>query len=303
MLYTKIRLDFKYAEKGRFYRVLLIQGNPDLLKLGIAFGEALLCEFEHCFLITCSSGKKSYVMAPFLEDPFEGQCYIMNHFLNELPDEFDFEYDTGDGWDFHCKRYKKQVEYDSDKELLVIEGAGQGIWEDNIGSLYAYFEGKIGKDCNKEMPSKGIYKPWNLPIDKFSDFDLPLDLDSLNAKIDKLFLKDYKHISKGEKDYIKQNKVNVEDQLPKQKEEKKEDFFKPGVYEDVSMMILTEKRVKQAFVDLSGIYGENKAKNILTAVYFKHGIIAYITGKSFEMKRYLSDLDEMMTYLKKPAKK
>ena len=58
------------------------------------------------------------------------------------------------------------------------------------------------------------------------------------------------------------------------------------------------KKVKQAFVDLSGIYGENKAKNILTAVYFKRGIVAYITGKIFEMKRYLSDLDEMVTYLK-----
>ena len=35
MTYTKIRLDFNYEPKGRFYRVVLVKGNPDLFERGI----------------------------------------------------------------------------------------------------------------------------------------------------------------------------------------------------------------------------------------------------------------------------
>ena len=35
MEYTKIRLDFKYAEKGRFYRTVLVRSDLDLESIGI----------------------------------------------------------------------------------------------------------------------------------------------------------------------------------------------------------------------------------------------------------------------------
>lgn len=63
MAYTKIRLDFEYGPKGRFYRVVLVKGNPDLYRLGVYFGSALGATFEHAFMITSKKRDVSYVPA------------------------------------------------------------------------------------------------------------------------------------------------------------------------------------------------------------------------------------------------
>ena len=52
--------------------------------------------------------------------------------------------------------------------FLYDAGAGVGIWEDNIGTLYTYLEGDISPDFNGEDEERGIYKPWNLSIDRNS---------------------------------------------------------------------------------------------------------------------------------------
>jgi len=98
-----------------------------------------------------------------------------------------FIYDTGDGWDFDCKIYKRIVvkTVDDEEEIptgFVLEAKGMGIWEDNIGSLYAYLEGEIDKDYNEEDEDRGIYKPWNFEIDKYSEFDDPIDIEELNEQ-------------------------------------------------------------------------------------------------------------------------
>lgn len=76
-----------------------------------------------------------------------------------------------------CKKYKRKVELDSKEDIIVLTGAGQGIWEDNIRSLYALFSGEISPLENHEDENKGIYFPWNFEIEKFGDFDMPLDLE------------------------------------------------------------------------------------------------------------------------------
>lgn len=115
----------------------------------------------------------------------------MNHLriknIKDLPNNFVFIYDTGDGWDFDCKIYKVKVTktFDDDEDIptaFVIDAKGMGIWEDNIRSLYAYFDGEIDKDYNGEDEEKGIYKPWNYDIDKYSEFDNPVDIEELNDK-------------------------------------------------------------------------------------------------------------------------
>ena len=129
MIYTKIRVDFKYGPKGRFYRVILVKEDINLFNLGVGLGLALGAEFEHCFLITERNLHKEYVMAIFIEDPVPGSRYLANYTLNDLGEKFDYEYDTGDGWDFTCRKYKRKVELDSKEDIIVSEGAGQGIWE------------------------------------------------------------------------------------------------------------------------------------------------------------------------------
>ncbi len=183
MTYTKIRMDFDYGPKGRFYRVVLIKGNPDLFELGIYLGMAVGAAFEHCFLIVSPKKDDYYVMSPFMEEPMDGYKYLRNYHLNDLEDTFRFEYDTGDGWDFVCKRYKKKVELDSDQEIILLEGKGQGIWEDDIGTLYALFRGDLDPNSTENDEDEGFYKPWNYEIERFGDFDLPIDIKELNEEL------------------------------------------------------------------------------------------------------------------------
>lgn len=129
MLYNKIRADFKYGPRGRFNRVFLVREGINLFNFCIGLGIMLCCEFEHCFLITIDEEKKEYIMAPFFEDLFGDvdSRYLRNYTLNALPDEFEFDYDTGDGWDFTYKKYKNLVNKDSKEDFILLEGAGMGI--------------------------------------------------------------------------------------------------------------------------------------------------------------------------------
>ena len=210
MEFKKVRLDFKYAKKGRFYRVLLVPAHTKLNDLGCIFVEALKGAMEHCFLFKTKD--TSFEPAAFLTEIFFDNSVYMNFYtIEDLGEKFVFIYDTGDGWDFDCKVYKKSVFLDTKDTTVLLEGAGQGIWEDNIGTLYAYFEGDIPHDFNEEDEERGIYKPWNVFVDKYSEFDDPLDIEEENGALNdfvKLTIKEY---AKNEKRFIKENGMNISD--------------------------------------------------------------------------------------------
>ena len=187
--YFKIRADFKYANKGRFYRTFLVREDIGLGELGEFIVDIFGGTMEHFFLYRTK--EKSYIPSSWIEqwnefgsirqEPFKDKT------IKDLPEQFMFIYDTGDGWDFDCKIYKQIVvkTVDDDEEIptgFVLEAKGMGIWEDNIGSLYAYLEGEIDKDYNEEDEDRGIYKPWNFEIDKYSEFDDPIDIEELNEQ-------------------------------------------------------------------------------------------------------------------------
>ena len=187
--YIKIRADFKYAKKGRFYRTFLVREDIGLGELGELIVNIFGGTLEHFFLYRLKD--KSYLPSSWVDEwnylgrhinePFKDKS------INDLPDSFMFIYDTGDGWDFDCKKYKqivtKIIKDDEDIPTgFVLDGKGMGIWEDNIRSLYAYFDGEIDKDYNQEDENRGIYKPWNFQIDKYSEFDNPIDIEELNDK-------------------------------------------------------------------------------------------------------------------------
>lgn len=202
MSYTKIKLEYNYGPKNRFYRIVLIKDNPDLFKLGVALGTVLGATFSHCFLFRVKNNI-SYVMALFMETQYEQYRYLGNYNLSDLPDKFIFEYDTGDGWEFDCRKYKEKVEVESTKDIILIEGKGQGIWEDNIYTLNALFAGEIDPDSTYEDEENGICKPWNFDIDKYGDFDKPLNIEAENKLLDDNFQRNYKELNEMEKAYIK----------------------------------------------------------------------------------------------------
>lgn len=65
MEYTKIKITSKDDAK-RFYRVLAVQGDPDLYVLGALIGESLQVDFEHAYMFVNKQGQ--YVFDEWVED-------------------------------------------------------------------------------------------------------------------------------------------------------------------------------------------------------------------------------------------
>ncbi len=211
MEYIKIRADFKYAEKGRLYRVFLVPKGMGLFELGCHIVSAFRGTLEHCFLYV--HNKTEFVPAAFMEDSFPGikSLWMGLYDVEDLPGTFEFHYDTGDGWDFCCKKYKRTVNanYKGNPRIIVLEGAGQGIWEDNIGTLYNYFCGLLDPDAEAieyEDDEHAFYLPWNVTIEKWGDFDAPLDKSTFLSLEDKR----WKEAWKEEYRYAKKLKLNQE---------------------------------------------------------------------------------------------
>ena len=286
MLYTKVRMDFRYAEKGRFYRVILIKGNPDLHQLAHAFGDCLRYGFAHVMFI---GGKKGTLanIAVFSESP-DGPSYGLHTFFEDLDDYFTFEYDSFAGWDFDCKRYKKQVEYDSDKDFIVIEGAGQGIWEDSIRTLYAYFDGKIDGESDQEDEKKGIVKPWNVNVDKYSDFDKPLDLELLNQ------------IVKGT--FVEPNHPEPckEEEEPEEEEGR---CFTKDFYKSVKKHIGEKAYLSKAYDDLLLYYGKETAEDLMAVCFYKTGLMCSLMGRKLDGKRLKEEVKSTVEYVLPNRKK
>ncbi len=178
MVYKKIKIGF-HNYNNRFNRTILVREDINLIELGCVICTSLRAEFEHYFLFIRND--LYYTPDCFIESPLSyyiNEVPMKKYQLKDLGDEFTFLYDTGDNWEFDCKVYKKTVKIDEDyKFAYLLNGKGQGIWEDNIQTLTMYLDGEIDPNCNEENEDKGIYFPWNFIIDKYLDFDTSFDLD------------------------------------------------------------------------------------------------------------------------------
>ncbi len=211
MKYTRITLDFK-ENPLKFNRTILVKGNPDLNKLATFFSFILGATFEHCHLI--KTDNEHYVMACFMEEAsFITQKYLGNYKLSDLPKNFIFEYDTGEGYEFDCEIIDV-IDYDSRYSFILEDAHGQGIWEDNISSLYAYLDGDIDPEDTENDEEKGYYLPWNFDNEKFGDFDNPLDIDEINETLTKDFSRILSIQKKNEKEYIEETNIKLDDLPP-----------------------------------------------------------------------------------------
>ena len=187
MKYTQLRLDCELAKKGRLYRVILAKSDIKLDELGAYLVFIFEGTMEHYFLYHTKT--ICYEAPDWIEDHLLFPTNIVNkdytkHTLKDLPDVFTFEYDTGEGWTFKCKKQKKSVEKISKKKVIVLEGAGMGIFEDNRQTFEAYIKGKLKKTFKKSQEEleddEEYYLPWNLDMKQLGDFDKPLDIDYIN---------------------------------------------------------------------------------------------------------------------------
>lgn len=171
MIYKKIELEFEQA-KTRLTRTLLVRENVNLVILGCIFCEALKTKFEHNFLFI-KNGIHYSPDAFVYEGIDDGikEVPMKKYKLKDLGRKFVFLYDTGENWTFDCKVYQKEENIKGRKLAYLLDGKGQGIWEDNIGSLMAYINGKISPDSDEEDERIGYSLPWNFNNVKYGDFD------------------------------------------------------------------------------------------------------------------------------------
>ena len=58
----------------------------------------------------------------------------------------------------------------------MTDGKGAGIFEDDVYTLWTYFDGGLDPDMSEDDDEKEFYMPENLELEKLSDFEKPLDL-------------------------------------------------------------------------------------------------------------------------------
>ena len=180
MTYVKVRFDFEYCEKGRFFRTLLVKKDLNLLTFGIAIVEAFRGKLTHSF--TFKAGKELYV-PPYFEYLSQGEHFMEEYTVEDLGTKFTFCYDLGECWYFNAKIFSKEIdetyedENGNEQDAVFLDGAGQGIWEDNKETLLKYLKGEIDPNSCEENEELCIYKPWNFKIKKYSDFDDKFNLE------------------------------------------------------------------------------------------------------------------------------
>ena len=160
MIYRRIKASFTYA-KDKLWRSLYVREDITLEELGCVLCVSLRSALEYSFLFLTE--ERRYVPESFGELS-KTRLPMRDHTLADLGEEFEFEYDTGDGWNFFCKVYKRTKEIDSGKLAFFDGGEGLGIWEDGISSFSMLVSGQVSPDRTADDESIGFYMPWNLTL-------------------------------------------------------------------------------------------------------------------------------------------
>ena len=293
-------MDFRGC-KERFNRTILVREDVNLIELGCIMCTAIHASFEHLFLF--HKKRIDYVPEVFLEDMYLDEWLPMNRYkLEDLGDSFVFEYDTGDGWEFNCKVYKKEIEKQGKQYAYLLDGKGQGIWEDNIASLWAYLDGEIDPDSNLEDEENGYYLPWNFDNEKYSDFDI-FDLEDEQESfesmvpVDMELYIDHCHDSGYEMNVQSPDPDSYfEDMYFDEEEEETEDYnpyLNRAIMDAVDNQIATVDFIKDAYERLSEKYGKKEAKRQLAVVLTEEIFDTLKNNKVSDEKEYKKKIEKL----------
>ena len=177
MEYTKIKVVSKDDPK-RFYRIIAVANDPGLYQLGVIIGKSIRCWFEHLFLFR---DKGTLYWPDMYCEEYDDEP-MSEYNLSDLSDKFTFEYDTGEGYDFDCTVMKRKYYDDEDDDsgiiAKVIEGAGQGIFENDHDTLWSILDGDA--DLESPLEDDDYNAPMNMEeFEKLGDFFKPLNLDEM----------------------------------------------------------------------------------------------------------------------------
>lgn len=204
MKYVKLKVSYKSEYADRFNRVVLVKETLNLDELGVALVAALGGALEHNFLFI--DGEKRYEPLAFVAETRRYFEFTGRYHISDLSDSFEFDYDTGDCWDFDATKLEKDIELDIPEGkaapiIVILEGVGLGIWEDNRRSLDAYLSGEIDGDFDLIDGTSSPYAlPWNHNIKSAKEFDLPLNLEKINKTLNTALRRRNREYKQGNRD-------------------------------------------------------------------------------------------------------
>ena len=191
MEYRKYRISLQ-VYPDRLYRTIDIRTDVTLDKLAEVILKLfrtyetpayLFFDTEHCFTTDTfvhMNPRGDYLDAltnnPDLNDVWENKKPMNACRLSEMGDEFCFLYDVDEGYRFLCQACGEPVSEDREDWVSVTDGKGAGIFEDDVYTLWTYFDGGLDPDMSEDDDEKEFYMPENLELEKLSDFEKPLDL-------------------------------------------------------------------------------------------------------------------------------
>lgn len=113
---------------------------------------------------------------------------LMNRFrLSDLGSRFTFVYDYRECWIFRCEASDEAIEHNSQDGVIMTDGKGYGLFEDDIMTLWEYADGEVDPEMDSNDNDNEHYMPWNLALEKIGDFDRPLNLKEENEIANRIF--------------------------------------------------------------------------------------------------------------------
>ena len=280
MIYRIISVRSTDAPK-RFYRKLLVREDLGLEELGCVILTSLRGTYSHYFLFR--SGDKYYAPDAFLDNFRDFYEPMKSHTLDDLGEDFVFEYDTGDGWEFRCHVYKKTVEKDGDFPGYFVDGAGQGIWEDNRWSLLAYLDGEISGELHTDDEGTGYRLPWNFDNKSFSDFDAPLNIEEEKKAFESSILNDINDWFSGSEE--------AEEDDP---EEDRLYRVLDVLTENIMELMDEDDELKELFASMKDIHGFETALSAFIQMYYVYMGNVVVGGEDFDRKAFKAEMEGLL---------
>lgn len=165
----------------RFYRVFYVRENLSLNQIGALIVGYFQGMFEHMWLWRSQNHRyqdKTWLEDFTLEGDLDYDQYTLSTCELNASSKITFAYDTGDGWEFTVKVYKKTMirEFDpKNRDVFIpwgilVEGQGQSIWEDYRLAFQTFLiKGKLIKKYGT---------PWSVEHPEM--FDDPLNIEQLD---------------------------------------------------------------------------------------------------------------------------
>ena len=173
MKYLRIKISYVLAEE-RFYRTFLVNPNTKLRDFGCAILTTMFSTFENDYYF--GVGVVRYLPRNLIRKYYENEDkFIGDYAVKDLPDDFIFYYGM-DEYTFNSA-VQSIEEVDGEEDIYLVDGKGQGVWENTAHTLNSYLLDRLDPTGLEEDYFEEIFIPKNVQLSKYGDFDTAFNLE------------------------------------------------------------------------------------------------------------------------------